>query len=70
MATSPNPAGTVDMSKKTIVFPHGTTVNEDNVKAQFTNVLKVAKISDGKYIVVANDGSEYTFSVSVAPSAP
>ena len=70
VATSPNPAGTVDMSKKTIVFPHGTTVNEDNVKAQFTNVLKVAKISDGKYIVVANDGSEYTFSVSVAPSAP
>ena len=66
VATSPNPAGTVDMSKKTIVFPHGTTVNEDNVKAQFTNVLKVAKISDGKYIVVANDGSEYTFTVSVA----
>ena len=70
VATSPNPAGTVDMSKKTIVFPNGTTVNEENVKAQFTNVLKVAKISDGKYIVVANDGSEYTFTVSVAPSAP
>lgn len=66
VATSPNPAGTVDMSKKTIVFPNGTTVNKKNVKAQFTNVLKVVKISDDKYTVVANDGSEYTFTVSVA----
>ena len=32
----------------------------------FSNVLAVSKIANDKYTVVANNGSEYTFTVSVA----
>lgn len=66
LAVASGATATVDLSAKTIVFPNGTTVNETNVKAQFSNVLAVSKISNDKYTVVANDGSEYTFTVSVA----
>ena len=70
LAVASGATATVNLSAKTIVFPNGTTVNETNVKAQFSNVLAVSKISNDKYTVVANDGSEYTFTVSVAPAAP
>lgn len=31
-------------------------------------VLAVSKLSNTRYVVVAADGSEYTFTVSVAPA--
>ena len=73
VASNASATATVDLSAKTIVFNTGTAssaITNASVKALFDNALAASKISDGKYTVVANDGSEYTFSVSVAPSAP
>ena len=73
LAVASNATATVDLSAKTIVFksgPASSAITNASVKALFDNALAASKISDGKYTVVANDGSEYTFSVSVAPSAP
>ena len=70
VASSASTTATVSLSAKTIVFKAGTessAITNDSVKALFDNALAASKISDGKYTVVANDGSEYTFTVSVAP---
>ena len=63
---------TVDLEKKTIEFPNGTTVNADAVKGCFDHVLAVESLNTGntRYTVIATDGSEYTFDVSVAPATP
>ena len=69
VASSASTTATVSLSAKTIVFKAGTessAITNDSVKALFDNALAASKISDGKYTVVANDGSEYTFTVSVA----
>ncbi len=59
----------VELSKKTIKMTVGTDLTTDHsatIKGYFSNVLAVSKIANDKYTVVANDGSEYTFTVSVA----
>ena len=59
----------VELSKKTIKMTAGTDLSTDHsatIKGYFSNVLAVSKIANDKYTVVANDGSEYTFTVSVA----
>ena len=69
VASNASATATVDLSAKTIVFNTGTAssaITNASVKALFDNALAASKISDGKYTVVANDGSEYTFTVSVA----
>ena len=69
VASNASATATVDLSAKTIVFNTGTAssaINKASVKALLDNALAASKISDGKYTVVANDGSEYTFTVSVA----
>ena len=59
----------VSLSKKTIEMTTGTDLTADHsatIKGYFSNVLAVSKIANDKYTVVANNGSEYTFTVSVA----
>ena len=59
----------VSLSKKTIEMTTGTDLTTDHsatIKGYFSNVLAVSKIANDKYTVVANNGSEYTFTVSVA----
>ena len=70
VASNASATATVSLSAKTIVFNAGTessAITNASVKDLFDNALAASKISDGKYTVVANDGSEYTFTVSVAP---
>ncbi len=56
----------VDFDKKTIELANGSTADVATVESCFDNVLAVSKLSDSKFTVVADDGSEYTFTVTVA----
>ena len=55
----------VDFDAKTIKLAKDSTADVETVKGCFDNVLAVSKLSDSKFTVVANDGSEYTFTVTV-----
>ena len=64
----------IDTSAKTLVLKKGTDVRTTDktiaaIKEQVKNVLTVSCLSESNntYLVVAADGSEYTFTVSVAP---
>ena len=64
----------IDTSAKTLVLKKGTDVSTTDktiaaIKNQVKNVLTVSCLSESNntYLVVAADGSEYTFTVSVAP---
>ena len=61
----------VSIANKTITLETSANLNDDNssaIKSLFTEgtVLAVSKLSNTRYIVVAADGSEYTFTVKVA----
>ena len=63
----------VSIANKTIVLATGTDLDDtdsDDIMNLFTEgtVLAVSKLSNTRYVVVAADGSEYTFTVSVAPA--
>ena len=63
----------VSIANKTIVLATGTDLDDtdsDDIMNLFTEgtVLAVSKLSNTRSVVVAADGSEYTFTVSVAPA--